>query len=113
MDYEINTIPYQEALENDKRTNFQYYISLIKIKNIFIFTFFYSNKDYNSFMIKICLFFLSLALHFLINTIFFNDSIMNKIYEDGGSFNFIYNLPNIIFIIYSSRLLLVLRYILL
>ena len=97
FDYEINTIPYKEALENDQRTNFQYYISLIKIKQIFIFTFFYSNNDYNSFIIKICLFFLYFQLNFLINTIFFNDSTMHKIYEDGGSFNFLYNLPNIIY----------------
>ena len=97
FDYEINTIPYQEALEIDQRTNFEYYISLIKIKQVFIFTFFYSDKDYNSFMIKICLFFLYFQLNFLINTIFFNDSTMHKIYEDGGSFNFLYNLPKIIY----------------
>jgi len=97
FDYEINTFPYNKALENDQRTNFEYYISLIKIKHIFIFTFFYSNKDYNSFMVKICLFFLYFQLNFLINTIFFNDSTMHKIYEDGGSFNFLYNLPAIIY----------------
>ena len=108
IDYEINTIPYQEALENDQRTNFQYYISLIKIKQIFIFTFFYSNKDYNSFSIKICLFFLFLALHFLANTIFFIDSTLHKIYEDGGSFNFIYNLPKIIYSSIISSLIYVL-----
>ena len=39
LDYEINTVSYQEALENDKRTYFQYYISLIKAKHILIFTF--------------------------------------------------------------------------
>ena len=97
FDYEINTIPYEEALEIDQRTNFEYYISLIKIKQIFIFTFFYTNKDYNSFIIKICLFFLYFQLNFLINTIFFNDSTIHKIYEDGGSFNFLYNIPNIIY----------------
>ena len=48
-------------------------------------------------MIKICLFFLYFALYLLTNTIFFNDSTLHKIYEDGGSFNFIYNLSNIIY----------------
>lgn len=56
IDYEINNISYKEALENDKRTYLQYYISLIKLKHILLFTF-YSNHDYNSFPIKICLFF--------------------------------------------------------
>ena len=83
FDYEINTLPYQEALKNDQRTNFQYYISLIKLKHIFIFTFLFSNKDYNLFMIKICLFFLYFVLYFLTNTLFFNDSTMHKIYENG------------------------------
>ena len=108
FDYEINTIPYQEALENDQRTIFQYYISLIKIKHIFIFTFLSSNRDYNLFMIKICLFFLYFSLYFLTNTIFMNDSTLHKIYEDGGSFNFIYNLPNIIYSSIISSLIYVL-----
>ena len=58
MDYnddEINDFSYYLALENDKRTYWQLYISLIKTKHEFIYTFFY-NKDYNSKIIKIDLF---------------------------------------------------------
>ena len=58
MDYndeEINDFSYDFALENDKRTYWQFYISLIKTKHEFIYTFIYK-KDYNSKIIKIDLF---------------------------------------------------------
>jgi hypothetical protein len=77
--YEINTISYEEALENDKRTYFQFYISLLKLKHILIFTF-NKNKDYNSYIIKLCLFLFSFPLCLATNALFFNDSTMNKIY---------------------------------
>ena len=83
FDYEINNFSYKEALKIDKRNYFQYYVSLIKSKHILIFTF-YNNKDYNSLAIKICLFFFSFALYLVVNTSFFNDSIMNKIYKQKG-----------------------------
>ena len=96
IDYEINTISYKEALENDKRTYLQYYISLIKLKHILLFTF-YSNNDYNSFPIKICLCCFSFSLNILINTLFFNDWTLHRIYEDKGTFNFKYILPQILY----------------
>jgi hypothetical protein len=96
IDYEINTISYKEALENDKRTYFQYYISLIKLKHILLFTF-YSNHDYNSFPIKLCVCCFSFSLIIFINTLFFNDFTLHRIYEDKGEFNFEYILPQILY----------------
>ena len=78
--YEINTISYEEALEHDKRTYFQLYISLLKLKHILIFTF-NTNKEFNSKTIKLCLFLFSFPLCLATNTLFFNDSTMNKIYQ--------------------------------
>ena len=78
--YEINTISYEEALENDKRTYFQFYISLLQIKHILIFTF-NKNKDFNSFTIKLCLFLFSFPLCLAVNAFFFNDSTLNKIFQ--------------------------------
>ena len=96
IDYEINTIPYQEALENDKRSYFEYYKSLIMDKNILIFSL-SVNKGYNLYIIKICLLSFSFSINLLINTFFFNDSMMHRIYEDKGSFNFKYIIPQIIY----------------
>ena len=73
-----------------------YYISLIKTKHPLISSFI-PNNDYNSTSIKICLFFFSFALSLMINSLFFTDETMHKIVQDEGIFNFIYNLPKIIY----------------
>ena len=83
IDYEINILPYKEAVEKDKRTFLQFFISLIKRSHLLVFTF-YPNKDYNSRIIKLCLFLFSFALYYTINTLFFNDSTMHQIYTDEG-----------------------------
>ena len=56
-DYELNTLPYKEAIEIDKRIYCQYYISLLKTNHLVFFSFVRKN-DYNSKIIKIFLFFL-------------------------------------------------------
>ena len=96
---ELNSLPYEKALIYDKRTYVQYYISLLKIKHSFIFSFYCNDKDYNSQIIKIFLFFFFFAVHFTINALFFNDDTMHTIYLEEGEFNFIYQIP---IIIYSS-----------
>ena len=95
-DYELNSLSYEIALKLDKRSYFQYYLSLLKTKHLIIFTFF-NNTDYNSKIIKIIIFLFSFALHFTINTLFFNNNILHKIYEDQGKYNFIYQMPNILY----------------
>ena len=95
-DTELNNLDYKDALEIDKRTYFKYYISLIKKKQLLIFTFYPSN-DYNSMIIKICLFLFSFVLYYTINALFFTDSTMHKIYEDEGAFNFFYHIPQILY----------------
>ena len=95
-DYELNTLPYNDAIQYDKRTYIQFYFSLLKTRHIVLFSFYPSN-DYNSRIIKIYLFFYSFSMYCAINALFFNDSTMHKIYEDGGSFNFIYQIPQILY----------------
>ena len=68
------------------------------MKQLLIFTF-YTSNDYNSKSIKISLFIFSFALSYTINALFFDDTLMHKIYEDQGSFNFIYQIP---ILLYSS-----------
>ena len=68
-DREMNNLSYERALKSDKRTFFQCYLSLIKTKQIFIFTFLHYN-DFNSPIIKICYFFFLFALFLTINILF-------------------------------------------
>ena len=60
---------------------------------------------------KINLFFHSFSLNYFVNTLFFNDETMHKIYEDEGIFDFIYFIPQIIYsAIISSIINVFLRY---
>ena len=95
-DLELNTLSYKKALKYDKRTYIQYYLSLLRTKHLIIFAF-YPVRDYNSTIIKICLFLFTFSCYYTVNALFFNDSIMHEIYKNSGGFNFIYHLPQIIY----------------
>ena len=95
-DFELNSMEYNKARKFDQRSYIQIYISLLKIKNLFIFSF-WPFKDYNSRIIKMFLFFFFFAIHFTFNALFFNDPTIHKIYEDKGSYNFIYQIPQILY----------------
>ena len=103
-DTEMNLLPYEEAIELDKRNYLEYYLSLIKTRHLLIFSFCY-NRDYNSRIIKIILFFFTFSVNYTVNALFFNDDTMHKIYEDEGKFNFVYQIPQIL---YSSTISIVL-----
>ena len=92
-DYELNHMRYSDALLYDKRTYFQYYLSLIKTGNLIYFSFFLKT-DYNPNFIKISIFILSICFVFIVNTIFIGDvSIINK--DD----NFVYQIPKLIYMV--------------
>ena len=58
---------------------------------------FSNNKDYNSRIIKIFLFFFSFASDMAINALFFNDDTMHKIYQDRGKFDLLFQIPQILY----------------
>ena len=95
-DYELNTLKYNEALEIDKRTFCQFYNSILKTNHLLIFTFCRKN-DYNSKIIKIFLFFFSFALYYFVNALFFSESTFYQIFMDEGTYNFIYQIPQILY----------------
>ena len=93
---ELNNLQYKQALKKDKRSYCVYYFSLIKTKHLLFFSFL-PLLDFNSRIIKIFLFFFNFGVAFTVNALFFSDKTMHKIYEDGGDFNFIYNIPQILY----------------
>ena len=95
-DTELNSLSYEEALIYDKRTYFQYYLSLLRTKHLLVFSF-YPNRDYNSMIIKICLFFFSFVLYLTVNTLFYTDSTIHNIYQNSGKFDFNYHIPQILY----------------
>ena len=61
--------------------------------------------------IKISLFLLIFSLHFTVNSFFFNDNTMHKIYKDNSSYNFIFQIPIILYsTIISSIINIILKY---
>ena len=95
---ELNDLNYNLAIDLDKRTYFQYYFSLLKKKHMILFTFFPSD-DYNLRTMKISLFLLTFSLYFTIDGFFFTDETMHNIYINNGAFQFLYQIP---LILYSS-----------
>ena len=51
--------------------------------------------DYNTMVIKTCIFSLSFSIYYATNFAFFDDKIMHKIYELGGKYDVLYFLPKI------------------
>ena len=68
-DEELNSLEYEQALIYDKRNYFEYYWSLLKKKQLILFTFLPSN-DYNLLSLKLSLFLISFSLYFTVNGFF-------------------------------------------
>ena len=94
-DEELNSVDYDVAIEKDKRSFIQYYWSLLKLKQLCIFTF-YTNTDHNLRCVKIALFTLFLSFYFAFTALFFNDSIMRAIYTYKGNTDAAVHVTNII-----------------
>ena len=95
-DQEMNSLEYEKAIKYDRRTYCQYYWSLLRKKQLILFTFLPAN-DYNIVSIKIALFITSFSLYFTINGFFFSDDTMHKVYEDKGAYNILYQIPQILY----------------
>ena len=103
-DQEYNQLPYEKALKLDKRSFCLYYLSLLKTKHNLIFSFIYDN-DYNSRIIKIDLFFISFAIEYSMNALFYDDDTMHKIYKSSGAFDFKTQFPIMIYSLLFSNAL--------
>ena len=104
-DLDLNNLTYDKALELDKRTFTQVYWNKLKSKHLIIYTFF-SCYDYNLVYIKVSRFLFLICTSMAMNVIFFFDSSMHKIYMDYGKYNFIQQIPQII---YSSLVSLIIE----
>ena len=104
-DLDLNNLTYEKALDLDKRSFTQIYWSKLKSKHLIICTFI-ACYDYNLIYIKISRFLFLICTSMAMNVIFFFDSSMHKIYMDYGKYNFIQQIPQII---YSSLVSLIIE----
>ena len=95
-EFELDDLEYLEAVKYDKRTFFEFFCCLVKREHIIVFTFIYCN-DLNLLCIKLSLFVFSVSLDFTTNVLFFTDDSMHKIALDYGKYNFISQIPQIIY----------------
>ena len=100
---ELNSLTFTEALTQDKRKFLEYYFSLIKANHPVLYIF--NTGDYNSQIIKFSIFFFNYSSYLAVNALFYNDSTMHKIYTDQGSYNFVYQLPQIMYSLIISGIL--------
>ena len=82
----------------------QYYLSLLKTSNILIFAFLNVN-DYNSQIIKIYIFLYTFLINYVVSAMFYSDDTMHRIYMQSGSFDFTYQLPQMLYSLIISSLL--------
>ena len=95
-DYELNNSEFQDAIKYDKRTYCDYFLSLLKYNHLLVFAI-VPSKDYNSKIIKISLFLFFFALEMANKALFFNEETMHNIYVKKGQYDFIYQIPEIIY----------------
>ena len=94
--YELNDLDYYDALELDKRPFYKIYWSLLRREHLIFFTFF-SWGDYNIWYIKCSRFIFLVCTDMDMNVFFFSDDSMHKLYLNYGKYDFIQQIPQIIY----------------
>ena len=102
-DYELNKLRYKEAIKSDKRTFLQLYWAILKRDHLLI-TFINCN-DYNLLSIKLTRFVFFIASIMALNAFFFSDDSMHKLFLNYGKYDFVQQIPKIIYTIIISQLL--------
>ena len=102
--FEMNQLEYEDAINYDKRSFIRIYWDLLCREHLIIFTFFICN-DYNILYIKYARFIFLIATDMAINIFFFSDDSMHKIYLNYGKYNFIQQIPQIVYTTIISQLI--------
>ena len=88
----------------DKRYIYQIYLSKLRREHIILFTFF-SWNDYNIWYIKFARFIFLFINDMAMNVFFFSDDSMHRIYLNYGEYNFVQQIPQIIYSTAISQIL--------
>ena len=102
--FELNNLEYNLALKYDKRSFSEIYLSIIKREHLIIFTFFLRN-DHNLVYIKVSRLIFLICKDMVLNVFFFSDETMHKMYLDYGKYNFVQQIPQIIYSTIVSNLI--------
>ena len=84
-DMEINMLSYQDAIRQDNRNCCSIYFSFLTNRHILICIF---ARDYNAVLFKVSFFFFIFGICIGINTTFFDDRLIQKIFEEEGKYSY-------------------------
>ena len=102
--FELNNLEYKEAIIKDKRSFIDIYFALLKREHLIFFTFFIRN-DHNLISIKFCRFIFLLCTDMALNVFFFSDETMHKMYLTYGKYDFIQQIPQIVYSTVVSQII--------
>ena len=110
---ELNELPYDKAIKNDRRSFCGYYCNILLISHI-ILNVFFRRKDYNLFVVKLGLLFMTFPINLTFNIFFFTNEKIKLTYVKSIDeiSAFWSNIANTIYSsILSSFFLILLKYI--
>ena len=102
--YELNDLEYELAVKLDKRNFVNIYWTILKREQIIIFTFFTRN-DHNLVFLKFVRLIFLVSTDMAFNMFFFYDETMHKMYLDYGKYNFIQQIPQILYSTIASQII--------
>ena len=102
--FELNSLEYNEAIIYDKRSFIKTYSDFLRREHLIIFTFFVCN-DYNLVYIKYTRFIFLVVTDMAMNVFFFSDDSMHKIFLNYGKYDFVQQIPQILYTTIISNLL--------
>ena len=102
--FELNNLDYDLAIKLDKREFLEIYWSILKREHLIFFTFFIKN-DYNINYVKFSRFIFLVCTDMALNVFFFADETMHKMFLDYGKYNFLQQIPQIVYSTLVSQLI--------
>ena len=103
-DYELNELEYEKAKKLDKRSLCQTYYATLKREHLIFFTFF-NCEDYNLLAVKVSRCIFLVVSDMALNSFFFSDDSMHKLFLTSGKYDFIQQIPQIIYSTIISSLI--------
>ena len=100
----MNQLEYERAIKLDKRTLCQIYRAILKREHLIIFTCFNCN-DYNLLSVKVSRCIFLFVGDMALNVFFFSDDSMHKLFLTYGKYDFIQQIPQILYSTIISQII--------
>ena len=95
-DFELNNMEYINAIQSDKRNFINTYFSFLKRQHLIIFSF-VTRDDHNIVYVKFSRLIFLACTDMALNVFFFSDETMHKMFLDYGKYNFVQQIPQVLY----------------